>query len=115
MEKGYHFKLVVASESDGFHIRNVPILLKVANGIDAMSAIQKACKEYCLTEEGKQTFASNCNCFNYGDFDAYVPNSICQKYGIEKVDDIISTKSVNFDAQLVDESEIFPEEDMEME
>lgn len=115
MENGYHFELVIASEADGLDTRNMPILLKAINGIDVMSAIQKACKEYCLTEEGKRAFELNCNCFNYGDFDTCVPNSICQKYGIEKVDGIVSTKSVDANAQLVDESEIFSEEEMEME
>ena len=41
--------------------------------------------------------------FNYGDFDTYVPNSICQKYGISKDETKYNClEPVSFDEQLVD-------------
>lgn len=103
-------KIIVATEAYGLDVTNLVMVLDVnSEDINIEQAVLDACKEYCLTNEGKRTFEGNCNCFNWGDFDTYVPNEICEKYGFRKVESNVA-EEFNFDQQLVDECEIFPEE-----
>lgn len=103
-------KLIVATEAVGLETTNLVMALDVFDeNISIEQAVMAACKEYCLTEEGKRTYECNCNSFNWGDFDSYVPNEICEKYGFKKLQSIIAEEFA-FDQQLVDESDIFPEE-----
>lgn len=104
-------KIIVATETYGCETRNLVIVLDVFDeNINIEQAVSDACKEYCLTDEGKRTYEGNCNCFNWGDFDAYVPDEICERHGFRKVDSV-SAEEFIFDQQLVDENDIFPEED----
>lgn len=102
----WNTKIYIATETDGLDIKNLVMVVEVKYGIDFEQAAIAASKEYCLTEDGKRTFEGNCNCFNWGDFDTYVPNSICEKYGVRKVQSNVA-KEFCFDQQLVDECEIF--------
>ena len=103
-------KIIVATEADGLDVTNLVMVLDVdSENIDIEQSVLNACKEYCMTDEGKRTFEGNCNCFNWGDFDTYVPNEICEKYGFRKVESNVA-EEFNFDQQLVNEYEIFPEE-----
>lgn len=95
---------------DGLNVKTMVLTLDVDEGIDIDAAIRAACTEYCKTEEGKRTYEGNCNSFNYGDFEAHVPNSICGNYGFRKIDSVIIETERDFNEQLVDEFEIFPEE-----
>lgn len=114
---------LVATERDGLEIRAISIDIDAQDGMrksDVIEAVKSACTEYCKTREGFNTYDGNCNSFNYGDFEAYVPNEICEKYGIKKVgDDRVAIENLEFDEQLVDESEILefwePEEEEEEE
>lgn len=66
---------------------NISIDIAAKDGMtreDVLDAVKKSCEEYVRTEDGKRTYDCNCGAFNYGDFDVYVPNEICKKYGIEK-------------------------------
>lgn len=93
----------------GMHFNFENICLNVADDMCASEvkrAIAKASVEYCQTEEGRDVFEHNCRNFNYGDFNLYVPNEICGKYGIEKIDSEIEFDDVNFNEQLVDETEL---------
>lgn len=80
-----------------------------------MSALHDIAKEYCLTEDGWKTYESNCNCFNIGDLTLYVPTEIFVKHGIfpkfrtNPADAI----SIDFNEQLIEESDIFSEEEDE--
>lgn len=47
-----------------------------------MSALRDIAKEFCLTENGRETYNNNCNCFNIGDLTLYVPTEIFIKHGI---------------------------------
>lgn len=85
------------------------MVISVKDGVDFKKAAKDASREYCLTEEGKRTFEGNYRYFNWEDFDTYVPNSICEKYGIKKLESNIA-EGFYFDQQLVDETDIFPEE-----
>lgn len=78
-----------------------------------MSALHDIAKEYCLTQDGRKTYESNCNCFNIGDLTLYVPTEMFVKHGIfpkfrTNPTDAIS---IDFNEQLVEESDIFPEEE----
>lgn len=80
-----------------------------------MSALHDIAKEYCLTQDGRKTYESNCNCFNIGDLTLYVPTEMFVKHGIfpkfrTNPTDAIS---IDFNEQLVEESDIFPEEEDE--
>ena len=77
--------------------------------MDFESAAMAACKEYCLTEAGRKVYEHNCNNFIMMDFCKYVPNNICEKYGIRKIEFGVAEDFI-FDQQLVDETDIFPEE-----
>jgi hypothetical protein len=92
------------------------IRLKIADpDIDIEQAIKDACKEYCQTDEGRQLYLDNNKSFNYGDFDLYVPDEICKKYGIEKISGLEEGYLHDKFEQLVDEEEILKdyEEDIE--
>lgn len=107
-------KIFIASEMDGLDVINLVMVMEVdeeriKSPCDFAQAVRNACKEYCLTDEGRRVYEGNCNCFNWGDFDTYVPNAICEKYGIRKTLTTVS-EQFYFDEQLVDEEDIFPEE-----
>ena len=97
----------------GVSYENAKNLLKVFKMTeeDVKDAICKACTEYCQTEEGKKLYIGNCHNFNYGDFEAYVPNSICEKHGIHKIDSNMTDIEVNFDTDLVDEMAVLCEDE----
>ena len=96
---------ITAIERDGLSTRVLTIMLDLLEeDIDIMSAIKEATREYILyTDEGRRTYAYNCHQFNWADFDANVPNEICEKHGFRKVDSAINNVDVDWDAQLMDE------------
>jgi len=105
------YRTIIATERDGLNTRSISIQLYVFEpGLNIHDAIVAACTDYCKTEEGRKTYEGNCCSFNWGDFEAYVPNDICSKHGFIKVDTDIQETEVNFDEQLVNETDIFPEE-----
>lgn len=106
--------VITAIDRDGLEFTFANIVLDVDDDMDMKSvrkAIEKASTEYCQTEEGKKVFIGNCHNFNYGDFDTYVPNDICVKHGILKVCSDISFNDVDFNTQLVSETDVFGEND----
>lgn len=52
---------------------------------DVLDAIEKSCLEYCNSKTKPQSVLSYQD-FGYTEFEKYVPNSICEKYGISKID-----------------------------
>ena len=101
-------KVFIANETDGCDFRTFVMVLEIADCVDFKEAIEAACKEYCLTEEGKRVFEHNCRCFNWGDFDLHVPNSICEKHGIRKLQ-FEEAENIYFNQQLVNEYDICSE------
>ena len=79
---------------------------------DLMGAVKKAALDYCLTDDGKQTFERNCDYFNWADFAVNVPNSFCQKHGFQMIESPIADQIVNWDEQLVDEEDIYRDEEV---
>lgn len=105
-------KIYIASAADGLNVRELVMLIeidpmRIRNKEEFEQAVISASTEYCLSNERKIVFKNNCNCFNWGDFDAHVPNSICKKYGIRKCSSSVAAVYC-FDQQLVDEAAIFP-------
>ena len=80
---------------------------------DLKAAIKAAAREYCLTEEGKIVYSYNGYCFNWADFEAEIPGYICRKYGFRLVPATMADEIVDLHEQLVDESEIYPEDEEE--
>lgn len=80
-----------------------------------MSALRDIAKEYCLTEDGRKTYDNNCNCFNIGDLALYVPTEIFIRHGVIPKFRTSPTDaiSMDFNEQLVKESDIFPEKEDE--
>ena len=78
-----------------------------------MSALHDIAKEYCLTDKGKRTYDDNCCNFNIGDLTANVPTEIFIKHDVIPQFRFIPTDAMNidFNEQLVEESDIFPEEE----
>lgn len=106
--------VVTPVDRDGldFTLHNISLNVKEGMSLkDVKEAISKASVEFCQTEEGRKVFSNNNNSFNYGDFDIYVPNEICKKYGIEKVDFICSFMETDFNEELVDEADLQNEND----
>lgn len=104
-------KMIIATEQDFPNCRNIVIILDVQQGVDVEKAVKDACTEYCLTEKGRKVYEGNCDCFNWGDFDTYVPNDICKKYGFEKIDYAYDIEEYKFNQQLVDETDIYTEKE----
>lgn len=102
-------KIITATETEGCETRNLTMIFEVEDSINLYEAIKAACQDYCLTEEGKRTYEGNCNAFNWGDFDVYVPDAICQKHGFKKLNSVMAEEYI-FDEQLVSETDVFPEE-----
>lgn len=96
--------IIVALEQDGLNARILILPFEVTDtNIDLESAVRKAATAYCKTPEGKEMFAHNCPCFNWGDFNRYVPQSTCEQFGFRKVEIATADCSVvNWDEQLVE-------------
>ncbi len=78
---------------------------------DLIEACKKAAVAYCKTEEGYKVFTeNNCHCFNWADFDLYVPNSIMEQFGFRKIEGVNTDYIVDFDEQLVLEKDVSPSE-----
>lgn len=106
--------IVTSVDRDGLGFTFHNISLNVEEGMtlkDVKEAISKSSVEFCQTEEGKKVFSDNNNSFNYGDFDIYVPNEICKKYGIEKVDSACSFMEADFNEELVSADDLQNEND----
>jgi hypothetical protein len=82
----------------------------MADGVDIQNAAIKACTEYCSTEKGKEVYKGNLKNFNWSDLDLFVPNEICEKYGFRKIS-CRPAQVFDLNEQLVNESDIFPEEE----
>ena len=87
------------SIADGIQ-QTLVIELEAEHGINISAAIASACSEYCQTKEGRKVYESNNRCFNWGDFDLNVPNSICEKYGFRKTQSDAQSCLVDFNEQL---------------
>lgn len=104
-------RTIVAIERDGLDIRTLNMTFEVPNEqFDLIGAIKKAATDYCKTEMGKQVYAYNCHYFNWADFEMNVPDEFCEKHGFKRIYSNLSDLEVNWDEDLVDETEILGED-----
>ena len=100
-------KSIIAISRDGTDLQTVMFQFEVPDeNFDLMSAIRNAAKDYCNTEDGRDRYEYNNHCFNWGDFDLYVPDEICKKHGFSKIRVSDGDEIVDFDEELVDLAEI---------
>lgn len=105
-------KTIVALNADWDDMRVLVLDFEVPNReFDLKAAVKKATLEYCLTEEGKSVYSGNCHCFNWADFAAEIPESICRKHGFKLIPYQDADEIVDLHEQLVDESEVFPDDE----
>lgn len=98
---------IVAIERDGWDVNVLTLAFDVPDeSFDLRDAVRKATTDYCKTEEGRKTYSYNCDYFNWADFAMSVPNEFCKKYGFSKIDYDTSDLIVDWDEQLVNESEL---------
>lgn len=65
-----------------------------------MEACRRAACEYLSTPEGMDIYEGNCDSFTWADFEAYVPDEICEKYGFRVIRDNAHILSVDGEEQL---------------
>jgi hypothetical protein len=92
-------------DQDGIDFNIATIVMFAADGVNVKKSIRSACIEFCNTDEGREIFIGNNNCFNWGDFITYVPNDICKKYGLEILDNV-QQENAYFDELLVTDFDI---------
>lgn len=104
-------RTVVATERDGIDVKVITLQFDVpSKDFDLISAVKNAATDYCKTEEGRKIYNYNCSYFNLADFAMNVPSEFCEKYGFKMFDQVCNDIEVDWDEQLVDESEICDDE-----
>lgn len=99
---------IIATERDGMNVRTIAIVYEVIRedpDFDLKEAVKAAVKDYLHTIEGKRVYEYNQECFNWADFEANVPNELCEQYGFRKVETMFSDIEVDWDEHLVDDED----------
>ena len=111
------FRNIIATRHDGRRTHTIVYTFDVPDAnFDLEAAIKSAATDYAKTEDGMELYEHNHNEINYGDFSMYVPNEFCEKHGFKKVDtELLPDIHVNFDEDLVDEDQLYSEDDDESE
>lgn len=100
-------RTVVATERDGLDIRVLTLQFNVPNeDFDLRNAVCKAATDYCKTPDGKRIYEYNSLDFNWADFAVNVPQEFCERYGFQIIDSTAPDIEVDWNEQLVDDSEI---------
>ena len=103
-------RTIVAIERDGLDLRVLALNFDVPSAdFDLKAAIKAACTEYCQTEQGRAIYEYNCSSFNWADFAMSVPAEICAKHGFKLITSDVADEEVNWDEELVNECDIYQE------
>lgn len=103
MTENNTIRLITAVAYDGTDIMVLPMPFGVCGECpDLTKAVRDACADYLGTDEGKATYASCGNRFDWSDFWTMVPNSFCEKHGFVKLDDFASVECVDMGEQIGD-------------
>lgn len=97
---------IVAIEQDGLTTRTLTMSFDILSdrpGFDLVSAVKAAVRDYLHTPEGRATYEYNCHNFNWADFSAHVPNSLCIRHGFQKSVHNHSDTVVDLDEHLADD------------
>ena len=96
--------IITAIKQDGLETKILNITLETNDeNIDIINACKEATREYIATEEGLNIYTHNCECFNWADFEMYVPNEICEHHGFSKLHTETYNTQVDWNEQLIDE------------
>lgn len=100
-------RTVAAIARDGLDIRVLTFQFDVpSEGFDLKDAVCKAATDYCKTTDGRKFYDYNCSYFNWAGFAMSVPQEFCEKHGFKRIDFVVSDIEVDWDEQLVDDSQI---------
>lgn len=83
-------QIVQAKKTEGFHTKIVCLPYRILSEDEDFSfrrAVKDAVQTYLATESGKRYLKEMRGTFDWFDFDAFVPNSICRLYGFEKIEE----------------------------
>jgi hypothetical protein len=108
---------IVAVRRDGFDVKILTIIVDVPSfDFDLKAAVEAAATDYVKTPEGRHVYKGNHSEMNWADFSWSVPNSFCEKHGFKRIETaVLKDLFVNWDEDLVDESQVYDEEDDESE
>jgi hypothetical protein len=100
-------RTVVAIERDAMDVRVLTLQFDVPDAkFDLKDAVCKASTDYCKTPDGKKIYDYNCSYFNLADFAMSVPQEFCERYGFKRIDSVVSDIEIDWDEQLVDDSQL---------
>ena len=83
-------QIVQARKMEGFNTKIVCLPFRILSQDEDFSfqkAVKDAVQTYLATESGARYLREMRGTFDWFDFDAFVPNSICRLYGFEKVEE----------------------------
>lgn len=95
---------VLDYDGDATYVKMLHFLV-ARESFDLKQAVINACTDFCNTD-GTDIYLANCCCFNWGDFDAYVPEKICRKHGFIKASTKNTTEIAYFNDHLVRDEDI---------
>lgn len=95
---------VLDYDGDAAYVKMLHFLVAREN-FDLKQAVINACTDFCNTD-GTDIYLANCCCFNWGDFDAHVPEEFCRKHGFIKVASHDTVERAFFNDHLVKDAEI---------
>lgn len=95
---------VLDYDGDATYVKMLHFLVAGEN-FNLKLAVINACTDFCNTD-GTDIYLANCCCFNWGDFDAYIPDEICRKHGFMKVASHDTVERAFFNDHLVKDAEI---------
>lgn len=97
-------RTVTAIEREGFDIRTISLLFDVPDEkFDIEGAVRKAVNDFCRTEKGRAALAYTEGSFDWADFDVFVSNKFCKKYGFQKIETDLPDIEVWWYEQLYEE------------
>ena len=78
---------------------------------DVMPLLRDIAKDFCKTEDGKETYEDNFKEFNIGDLFQLVPASVFAAHNVIPMTSGHDTIEVDFDEQLVYEDDVYNDEE----
>lgn len=109
-------RTVIALERDGMDIRALAFRFQILKpDLDLHEAVKAAVTEYiATTETGRNIYRYNCDNFNWGDLaSTTLPEDLCVRHGFRIIPDDEADEIVDWDEDLVNESNLPPDEDDE--
>ena len=101
------YRTIIVVEHDGPKTREFSMTFELPSAdFDLIAAIKNAATDYCKTPDGISVFISNCDSFNWADFETYISDKFCERHGFKKVNSTLEDITVEWDEQLVDKNDL---------